>query len=294
MKQVTRPLIARLCLVLCTVLFLFPGQAALAEDDPEVTMEELTEDTGIEDALETQRQASNDAAWTFPIPLPDIDPALVVLANKEQLLDQDFVPQTLVTMKKRRADNDGNNLNGGVPMASSGTMKLSEKCAAALVDMLDAGIAQGQTLYLKSAYRSYQTQHTMYYNRLKRNNGKDDGWVALPGSSDHQTGLGCDIVPRGWRNQGMNAKMAIEAETQWLAAHCHEYGFILRYPKDKTQITGINFEPWHMRYVGIPVATYIMEKGITLEEFHQELQAAVGDYLAAGGDPAAVQGLGQT
>ena len=71
--------------------------------------------------------------------------------------------------------------------------------------------------------------------------------------------------------------------------HCHEYGFILRYPEDKEAITEINYEPWHMRYVGVPAATYIMENGLCLEEFNDLLQEAIADYLARGGDPAKVE-----
>ena len=149
-------------------------------------------------------------------------------------------------------------------------------------------------LYLKSAYRSYQTQKTMYYNRLKRNNGKDDGWVAMPGSSDHQTGLGCDVVPRSWRDKSMNGKMGAEPECIWMAAHCQEFGFILRYPEDKEEITEINYEPWHIRYVGVPAATYIMENGLCLEEYVLELQEAIQAFLDAGGDPSLVESFIQT
>ena len=69
----------------------------------------------------------------------------------------------------------------------------------------------------------------------------------------------------------------------------NEYGFIIRYPADKKEFTEINTEPWHLRYVGIPAATYIMENGLCLEEFVQELQEAIEDYTARGGDPAKVE-----
>ena len=74
-----------------------------------------------------------------------------------------------------------------------------------------------------------------------------------------------------------------------MAEHCQEYGFIIRYPADKKEITEINTEPWHLRYVGIPAATYIMENGLCLEEFNDQLQEAIQDYLARGGDPAKVE-----
>ena len=145
-------------------------------------------------------------------------------------------------------------------------------------------------MYLKSAYRSWSKQNTMYKNRLKKNNGKDDGWVSKAGASDHQTGLGCDVIPYNWtKKSGMNEKMMKEKECQWMAEHCQEYGFIIRYPADKKEYTEINTEPWHLRYVGIPVATYIMENGLCLEEFTQQLQEAIDDYIARGGDPAKVE-----
>ena len=74
-----------------------------------------------------------------------------------------------------------------------------------------------------------------------------------------------------------------------MAAHCAEYGFIIRYPEDKEDITEINYEPWHLRYVGVPAATYIMENGLCLEEFHDQLQAAIDEFLAAGGNRSLVE-----
>ena len=76
-----------------------------------------------------------------------------------------------------------------------------------------------------------------------------------------------------------------------MAEHCQEYGFIIRYPADKEDVTEINYEPWHLRYVGIPAATYIMENGLCLEEFHVELQAAIDQFIADGGNPRLVEDL---
>ena len=129
----------------------------------------------------------------------------------------------------------------------------------------------------------------MYNNRLKKNHGKDDGWVSKPGASDHQTGLGCDVVPKNWKDKAMNDKMMKEPECQWMAEHCYEFGFIIRYPADKQEITEINTEPWHLRYVGIPVATYIWENNLCLEEFTEQLQQAIREYLDAGGDRSRVE-----
>lgn len=274
-------LLMALCL-LCTGL-------ALAEEE-ELLLEDLIEEEVI---LDDEMDPEAGAVWDFPVALEDLDPTLVVLANKHYLLDKNYVSGELVAVKQRKADKQDNNTNGGV-LRCSGDMKLEERTLEALVAMSEAARDDGYKLYLKSAWRSWQTQNTMYYNRLKKNNGKDDGWVIIAGASDHQTGLGCDVVPGSWREKSMNEKMAREPECQWMAEHCHEFGFILRYPEDKQEITEINYEPWHMRYVGIPVATYIMEYGMCLEEFNDELQQAIQRWLDAGGDPAKVEQLIRT
>ena len=258
---------------------------ALAEDDEEefslsdlVELEELT--------------VYGSAPWVFPVALEDIDPELIRLANKESLLPDDYVPDDLVLVEK-------NPDKGGIRWAvtpSDGKLKgqyLRAECAEALCAMNAAmrEVDGFRDMYLKSAYRSYQKQKTMYHNRLANNHGRDDGWVSMEGASDHQTGLGCDVVPKNWKDKSMNEKMMKEPECIWMAEHCHEYGFIIRYPDDKQEITGIHTEPWHLRYVGPEVAAYIMGNGLCLEEFHQQLRAAIDTFLAEGGDPAAVQPL---
>ena len=182
------------------------------------------EDFSLDDFAETEDIVYDDVTWKFPIDIFDMDADMIVLANKTCLLSKSFVPKPLVNMK-------------GVRKASSSTMELQKNCAEALKAMFTAAEGDGIKLYLKSAYRSYKTQKTMYYNRLEKNNGKDDGWVSKPGASDHQTGLGCDIVSYAWRSKSMNSSFSKTAEAQWMAAHCAEYGFIIRYPKGKEDIT---------------------------------------------------------
>ncbi len=273
----------RLLSLLCAGVLLFPAFGLGEEEDEEVSFADVS---GLDLEIEV---SYDDVEWNFPVDLQDMEPDKIVLANKHMLLSKDFVSEPLVSIPTRKADKDGNNTNNGVLKASSGKMQLQEDCAAALVAMCEAAREEGLYLYLKSAYRSYQTQNTMYYNRLKKNNGKDDGWVSKPGASDHQTGLGCDVVPKSWRDKSMNSSMASTEECQWMAAHCAEYGFIIRYPEDKEDITEINYEPWHLRYVGVPAATYIMENGLCLEEFHDQMQAAIDEFLAAGGNRSLVE-----
>ena len=225
--------------------------------------------------------------WNFPIDMMDMDPELIMLVNKSMFLDKKYEPNDLVKMKSLKLDKDGNNTNGGIRQVD-GTWQLQKVCAEALVELCDAARAAGHELYLKSGYRSYYKQAVMYENRIAKY-GYDDGWVTKPGASDHQTGLGCDVVPKNWTDRGMNEDMAQEPETQWMAEHCAEFGFILRYPSDKEDITKINYEPWHLRYVGVEAAAYIMENGLCLEEFYDQLMAAIDEFIEAGGDRSLVE-----
>ena len=246
------------------MLMILLGCAAFAEEEIEFTLEDIVE---LEEV-----PVYGEVDWNFPVDLKDMDPVMIRLANKHCLLSKEDKPDPIMSMVSRKASK----------------MQLQETCGLALVEMFEGALKDGIKLYLKSAYRSYQTQNTMYYNRLKKNHGKDDGWVSKPGASDHQTGLGCDIVSRSWRDKAMNRDFGKTDEAKWMAENAYRYGFILRYPSDKEEITEINFEPWHYRYVGIPVATYIKENGLCLEEFHEQLQAAIDEFIAAGGDPAIV------
>ena len=194
--------------------------------------------------------------WTYPLkPEIIVNPlGYLTLVNRDTLMDSAYEPEDLVKVTAKRVN----------------PFELRKECNEALDLMFAAALADGYTLYVKSAYRSYQTQKTMYNNRLEKV-GRDDGVVAYPGASDHQTGLGVDILNYEWTQQeGMRPEFSAEPEAQWMAAHCHEYGFIIRYMEDKQEITGIIYEPWHLRYVGKEAAAYIMSNHLSLEEFTEE------------------------
>ena len=208
--------------------------------------------------------------WEYPLP-PEIlanAEGFLTLTNKSSLLDEDYVPEDLVNLTVKRV------VQG----------ELRKPAHDALAAMFAAAEQSGYTLYAKSVYRSYQTQKTMYYNRLDKV-GRDDGVVAYPGSSDHQTGLGVDVLNYAWtKKDGMNAEFGKTQEAKWMAAHCQEYGFIIRYMEDKEDVTGIIYEPWHLRYVGPEAAAYIMENHLSLEEFTETCQSWLNGYAEAGGD----------
>ena len=136
---------------------------------------------------------------------------------------------------------------------------------------MDAQMSQlGMNLWLRSSYRNYERQ-TYLFNRNVRNHGLESArrWSAMPGHSEHQLGLAIDITQTGAGGTTLGAaNFASTRHFEWLLEHAHRFGFILRYPMGYTHITGYNFEPWHWRYVGAELATYMYENNIsTLEHY---------------------------
>jgi len=152
------------------------------------------------------------------------------------------------------------------------------RIADALNEMLSDAEEEGITIRVISGYRSYKRQVSLYNNKVKRLKRKGyteeeavpeaGAVVAVPGTSEHMTGLAVDLVDAS--NTRLEEDQEHTAGYQWLKEHCAEYGFIVRYPNGKSNITGIIYEPWHFRYVGKANAEVIMEKGWCLEEFLKE------------------------
>lgn len=144
-----------------------------------------------------------------------------------------------------------------------------------IVDALNAMAedtrAQGLSVYLSSGYRDYNTQ-AANFRRVCEKNGISDGkdaqgfYITMPaGTSEHQTGLCCDITDRYYETK--NRSIENTAMFQYMVQHCDDFGFILRFPDGKESITGVMYEPWHFRYVGVEAAHYIMQNDLTFEEF---------------------------
>ena len=181
------------------------------------------------------------------------------LVNSTSLLEDGYVPELVVV--------------------NSAGYKFDARAAEDLNAMMQAARDAGLSPMICSAYRSWERQNTLFDKQVvkQQNTGlpyeeayeKAKTVVAFPGTSEHQTGLAADIVASS--HQVLDDSQEQTAEQQWLMEHCWEYGFVLRYPKDKSEITGIIYEPWHYRYVGHEVAQYIHENGLCLEEYHQQL-----------------------
>lgn len=154
-------------------------------------------------------------------------------------------------------------------------LQVDERCYPDLQAMMDACRADGLSPVICSAYRTREKQETLFQNKVNRfiaqgytesearvEAGKV---VAVPGTSEHQLGLAVDIVDLN--NQNLDESQEHTAVQKWLMAHSWEYGFILRYPQEKSELTGITYEPWHYRYVGREDAAQIYALGVCLEEY---------------------------
>jgi len=140
---------------------------------------------------------------------------------------------------------------------------ITKETQTAFNKMVKAAKEVGYNIYITSGFRSYATQKTIYNNYVKNDGKKNaDTYSARPGHSEHQTGLAIDI------NQ-IKESFGYTEEGKWINDNCYKYGFILRYPKGKDSITGYIYEPWHLRYVGIDLATKLYNNGnwITIEEY---------------------------
>ena len=138
---------------------------------------------------------------------------------------------------------------------------LDPTCQNQFYKLQNDAAAQGLNIWLSSGFRSYDYQNQIYNNYVARDGqAAADTYSARPGYSEHQSGLAIDV------NQ-IDDSFIGTPEAIWLENHCHEYGFILRYPQGKQDITGYKYESWHIRYVGTDMSYPIHDSGLTLEEY---------------------------
>ncbi len=192
-------------------------------------------------------------------PAAVLDPAYerLLLVNATHTLTKDYDSQVeLVEIPKKYIN---------------GSLRQIDKHIYPYVEaMIEAAKRDGVTLYVRSPFRSYNTQTTLFNNKvnnvIKAGTPKENAEavaarsVARPGTSEHQTGLAIDF-------NTASSKFENTPAHKWMVKNAENYGFILRYPKDKTDITGIIYEPWHWRFVGINTAKEINRLGLTLEEY---------------------------
>ncbi len=152
---------------------------------------------------------------------------------------------------------------------------IDKRAYPALQRMMDACRAAGLEPIICSSFRTWEKQEELFERKVQsclstaasREEAEEQAafWVARPGTSEHQAGLAVDIVDKSY--QSLDDGQEETAVQRWLIRHCAEYGFILRYPTEKSELTGVGYEPWHYRYVGEEAAGEIMEQGLCLEEY---------------------------
>lgn len=174
----------------------------------------------------------------------------LVLVNRENKLNERYVPSNLV-----QADIQFEGVNNMVALEMKSDLE----------NMFNDAKLDGIDLVAVSGYRSYAYQESLYNMSLVEESGYNSDYVALPGYSEHQTGLAIDVLSRDYMflNEGFKYTDAYK----WIKENAHKYGFIVRYPEGKEDITGYPFEPWHLRYVGIKNAKNIIKRDCTLEEY---------------------------
>ena len=230
--------------------------------------EESTSSASIAGAESTAAAEASAAGKAIPIDQQErviTDTSVdwrLILVNPKHMLPEDFWVDTVE-----------------IDFAEDEDMLIDYRVADALDEMLRDCRSAGCNPQVRAGYRSQATQEYLYEEKIQEWID-DEGYsyeeaeevastiVAYPGTSEHQLGLAADISDRDYTV--LNSSQADSPTQQWLMEHCQDYGFILRFPDGKSDLTGIIYEPWHYRYVGKEIAAEIMERGICLEEYLAE------------------------
>ena len=200
----------------------------------------------------TMVNSNRDNEFYTNVKEANTDYGILMLVNKYYYLSKDYVYGKLVTLDSKYSNNSG--------------MELNSECYEALKKLIDDAEKEGLHIRNNYAYRSYSYQDSVY-NNYKKSRGVvyADSISARSGYSEHQTGLSLDV---GVATKYANGKFQDSKEFVWMRDNSYKYGFILRYPEGKENITGYGYEPWHYRYVGVDAASYIYENDITFEEYY--------------------------
>jgi len=181
---------------------------------------------------------------------------ILALVNKNHALPGEYEPDDLVIPDVR------------FPYEEDDPKRYLRKVAAdALEELIAAGDHADVEIYAQSGFRSYDRQESIFASNVEKNGEEHaNTYSARPGESEHQTGLVMDVTSQS-AGFDLNTDFGETEEGKWIKDHAHEYGFIIRYPEDKEDITKYQYEPWHLRYVGEKAATEIYENNESLEEY---------------------------
>lgn len=216
--------------------------------------DEITEEGNTE--TEIEENSANDEALEQAIEEAG-EKGLLFLVNKQNPVDKDYKPDDLEPIKYYASDR------------SEACRYMRAEAAEQFHKLVEAAKESGYTLVMTTAYRSYGFQQILWNNYVA-NEGEEAAsrFSAKPGQSEHQTGLAVDVTSPSVDYE-LSYSFGETAEGSWLADNAHRFGFIIRFPEGKEDITGYLYEPWHIRYVGEAVAGDMHNKGLTLEEYLQ-------------------------
>ena len=228
-----------------------PGEAQVEEpENPERPEGPEESENPVEPV---QEQANEEPGITIENP-----EKLDVLVNKKRNLSENYVPEDLVTLSELPTVLSNPEVN-----------QLRSAAYQALKELFSAATEAGYELHARSGYRSYYTQALLYSSYVDSYGKAAAGkYSAKPGQSEHQTGLSIDITCEAL-NYKLDTTFAETEEGKWVAENAHNYGYIIRYPKGKEEITGYAYEPWHIRYLGAELAEKIYDSGLTMEEYFE-------------------------
>ncbi len=208
-------------------------------------------------------EAPGDKGPDKPTPLKEeiqeaTERGLLILINKEKPVSRDYKPDDLAPVKYFASNR------------SEAGRYMREEAAEKFHKLVEAAAMEGHEIVMTTAYRSYGFQQVLWDNYVA-NEGEAAAsrFSARPGQSEHQSGLAVDVSSPSVEYD-LTDRFGDTEEGMWLAERAHNYGFIIRFPKGKEDITGYMYEPWHIRYVGEIIAREIYEKDLTLEEFLDE------------------------
>ncbi|PZA20748.1 D-alanyl-D-alanine carboxypeptidase family protein [Modestobacter versicolor] len=214
-------------------------------------------------AATTSPPAPTAPASTAPPPAPPPAPATPTFDRAGQSIDDPNSTWVVVNKARPLAPID----HAPADLVTiAGGYQLRAEAARAMTDMLAAAAAEGLGITVQSAYRSYDYQVGLFGNQVARfGQTQAEVQVARPGFSEHQTGLAADV---GGGGCDIESCFATTVEGQWVAANGPRFGYVVRYPDGRQDVTGFKYEPWHVRYVGVALATELQRTGVpTLEEF---------------------------
>jgi zinc D-Ala-D-Ala carboxypeptidase len=228
-------------LAVLIVITVVVGYLVFFKNDNKVAAPQANQQSAAQAGHTGSVSLNNQEADKYTIDNPD---SIYFIVNKKRALPAGYVPKNLVTISGQQLRSD---------------------TANAMNELLDGARGDGISYSIISGYRSYYYQDSVYGDYVKRDGqAKADTYSARPGHSEHQTGLAADL---GTGTCNLEICFGDTAAGKWLLNNSYKYGFIVRYQQGKENLTGYQYEPWHIRYLGIDLASKVYKSGKTLEQY---------------------------